>query len=95
MTETKCVHLIVTGLVQGVGFRYYVQQQAILLHLNGWVRNRYDDTVEILAQGDELQLMELVSRVRIGPSRAQVINLDVELSDPTIKFTKFSIAPTD
>lgn len=95
MTETKCVHIIASGLVQGVGFRYYVKQQADVLNLYGWVRNRYDDTVEILAQGDALHLTDLVSRVRTGPSRAQVTNLDVEWSEPSVKFTKFSIAPTD
>lgn len=81
--------------MQGVGFRYFVQQQAIALHLTGWVRNRHDEKVEILAHGKELQLQRLITLTRIGPSMAQVTDLEIEWSSPVGAFTRFSIAPTE
>jgi acylphosphatase len=53
VTETNhaCLHAIVEGRVQGVGFRYFVLEVAELLGIYGWVRNRWDDTVEVLAEG--------------------------------------------
>ena len=95
MTNQKCVHILVDGTVQGVGFRYFVQQQANALNLKGWVRNRLDDKVEILAQGEESQLNNLTAIVRVGPSMANVTSVVVEWSTPVVEFKRFSIAPTE
>ena len=95
MPDSKCVHIIAEGLVQGVGFRYFVQQQAQALNLTGWVRNRFDEKVEILAQGEEIELQKLISLVRVGPSMAHVTNLTTEWSSPVTAYSRFSIASTE
>ncbi len=95
MTEIKCIHLLVEGTVQGVGFRYFVQQQANALSLTGWVRNLMDDKVEILAQGDENKLTQLLAAVRVGPPMAHVTQVTVEWSSPVVFYKRFSIAPSE
>lgn len=57
----------VNGRVQGVGFRYYVQQQAKLLNVTGWVRNTVDGGVLIMAQGTEPAVKTLVDYLYVGP----------------------------
>ena len=57
-------HLIVHGRVQGVGFRYYVQEKAHLYGIRGWVKNRFDGTVEIEAEGEEENLRLFLESVR-------------------------------
>ena len=54
------IHAIVDGRVQGVGFRYFTQERAILLGLTGWVRNRWNGTVDdvIMQQGGDVQIFE-------------------------------------
>ena len=93
-TEFRCLHMLVSGTVQGVGFRYYVQQQAQDLQLTVWVRNRLDERVEILAVGPLDQLQKLASLVRIGPRNGLVTDLDIEWMPPQQVYTRFSIAPT-
>lgn len=68
----SAVHLLVTGRVQGVGFRWYVRVAARRLQLSGWVMNRKDGTVEIVAGGSEEKLDELRRRVGRGPDGALV-----------------------
>lgn len=75
--------LIVTGRVQGVWFRGWTVDQAGALGLDGWVRNRSDGSVEILASGPEAALAELVRRCRRGPPAARVERVEVEESDET------------
>ena len=55
------VNLVVTGAVQGVGFRYYARDEAKKLGLTGWVRNREDGKVEIAAEGEHNALEELIT----------------------------------
>lgn len=49
--EFQRLYAVVEGRVQGVGFRYFTQERAVLLGLNGWVRNRWNGTVELIAEG--------------------------------------------
>ena len=60
-------HVIVSGMVQGVGFRYYALREAERAGVSGWVRNRRDGTVEIEAQGEEEALEAFLAAVRPGP----------------------------
>lgn len=73
----KRVHIIVRGLVQGVGFRMFVHREASSRSLAGWTRNLPDGTVEIEAQGNAGMVDELVKQSRIGPSRSQVNSIAV------------------
>ena len=71
-------HIIVSGDVQGVGFRYYTVRTAQRFDVTGWVRNCPDGTVEIEAQGSERSLEPFVEAVRQGPAYSQVATVDVE-----------------
>jgi len=63
---------VVRGRVQGVGFRWYVEREAHMLGIAGWVRNNHDGSVEVLAIGTRDQLLGLRSRLREGPRAARV-----------------------
>ena len=63
---------IVRGRVQGVGFRWFVEREAHILGIAGWVRNNHDGSVEVLAQGTRDQLSGLHSRLRQGPRASRV-----------------------
>ncbi|HEY1264438.1 MAG TPA: acylphosphatase [Terriglobales bacterium] len=63
---------LVRGRVQGVGFRWFVEREAHILGIAGWVRNNADGTVEVLAQGTPDQLSGLRSRLQQGPRAARV-----------------------
>ena len=84
-------HIIVEGMVQGVGFRWFVGRAADKLGLRGFVRNLYNGSVEIEAEGDRSAVEELVGEVRIGPRAAQVTNLRLEWLSPLQHPTHFEI----
>jgi acylphosphatase len=67
----------VFGLVQGVGFRYSAQAEAIRLGLTGFVRNRRDGTVEVQLEGDEASVGQMVGWLRAGPRGARVERVEV------------------
>ncbi|MGZ4814521.1 MAG: acylphosphatase [Terriglobales bacterium] len=66
----------VRGRVQGVGFRWYVEREAQTLGIAGWVRNRSDGTVEVLAQGTRDQLFALRSKLQQGPRASRVDDVE-------------------
>lgn len=72
------VHIIVGGLVQGVGFRWFVARHAQARSLRGYVKNRVEGSVEIDAEGDRGLLEEFLREIRIGPRSAQVRDIAVE-----------------
>lgn len=88
---TQALRFVVRGRVQGVGFRWFVEREAHVLGVSGWVRNNADGSVEVLAQGTRDQLLGLRSRLRQGPRAARVD--DVEESDvgPVAGLTSFRI----
>lgn len=63
---------IVRGQVQGVGYRWFVQREAARLGLDGWVTNQYDGSVEVVAEGPDAALGELVLMLWEGPLGAAV-----------------------
>jgi len=71
-TSLEARRFLVRGRVQGVGFRWFVEREAHVLHIAGWVRNNSDGSVEVLAQGTRDQLSGLRSRLREGPRAARV-----------------------
>jgi len=83
---------IVTGRVQGVGFRDYVQREAVRRGLSGFVRNRDDGrSVEVIADGDESSLSEFAETLHQGPGLARVDHVDVRMSDEAPEFPRFSV----
>lgn len=82
---------IVTGIVQGVNFRWYTKRHAADLNLVGYVRNRSDGSVEIVAEGSRDALERLLDWARVGPPSAVVDNVDAQWSAPTGEFRYFEI----
>ncbi len=83
--------IIVKGLVQGVGFRYFVMNRANRLGLTGFVKNLYNGDVEILVQGDRSLVNEMINEVRIGPRLADVQDIKVEWKKIEKIYTRFDI----
>jgi len=82
---------IVRGRVQGVGFRWFVEREAHMLGIAGWVRNNHDGSVEVLAQGTRDQLSGLHSRLREGPRAARVDSVEVFEVSPAAGLSSFRI----
>ena len=82
---------IVTGRVQGVGFRWFVEREASALGIGGWVRNNDDGAVEVLAQGTRDQLSGLHGRLREGPRAARVDAVEVSDATPAQGLSSFRI----
>lgn len=83
---------MVTGRVQGVGFRWFVRAEARPLEVTGWVRNRQDGAVEGEAEGREDAIDALVEVLQVGPPSAIVTNVEVvEISDQSQAFKQFEI----
>lgn len=87
----KEVEIKIFGKVQDVGFRYSALHEATALFLAGYVKNLEDGSVQIIAQGDEKSLNQLVSWVKIGPRFANVDKITADFREPTVKFKIFEI----
>ena len=70
-------HLIISGKVQGVGFRYWMQNLAINNNIGGWVKNRSLGDVEALIIGQEKEVQKLIKQCKIGPSSATIQNIQI------------------
>jgi len=82
---------LVRGRVQGVGFRWFVEREAHILGIAGWVRNRSDGTVEVLAMGTRDQLSGLRTRLREGPRAARVDDVEESDAEPVKGLNAFRI----
>jgi acylphosphatase len=82
---------VVRGRVQGVGFRWFVEREAHMLGIAGWVRNNHDGSVEVLAQGTRDQLSGLHGRLREGPRAARVDAVEVSDATPAQGLSSFRI----
>lgn len=87
----KQVTLVVRGRVQGVYFRASSQREAKRLGLSGWVKNRGDGSVEMLAEGEEEGLKDLIAWANRGPSAARVERVDVRWRGFTGDYPDFRI----
>lgn len=85
-------HLVIHGVVQGVGFRYSMYYAAQRLGVTGWVRNRRDGAVEAIAQGTPAQLESFIEWARKGPAGAHVERVDV--TEGVGEFSEFRIEET-
>ena len=82
---------VVRGRVQGVGFRWFVEREAHLLGVAGWVRNSSDGSVEVVAQGTAAQLAGLHGRLREGPRASRVDEVDVSQAEVQPGLNSFRI----
>jgi acylphosphatase len=88
---TQARRFVVRGRVQGVGFRWFVEREAHVLGVSGWVRNNADGSVEVLAQGTRNQLLGLRSRLRQGPRAARVDDVEESEVGPVAGLSSFRI----
>ncbi len=85
------VRIIVSGLVQGVGFRYFIFREAKNLGINGYVKNLSTGQVEIVAIAEKGMIDELIRSVRVGPSFASVSGVELEMIETDEQFDEFNI----
>ncbi len=90
MTEdTKRLHAVISGRVQGVSFRYYTTRKARELDIVGWVYNRRDGKVELMAEGSPSALDKLEAWLHEGSPSAKVDNVAVTWDTATGEFSDF------
>jgi acylphosphatase len=88
---TEARRFLVRGRVQGVGFRWFVEREAHILGIAGWVRNSADSSVEVLAVGSREQLAGLRARLREGPRAARVDDVEEIEARPVPGLSTFRI----
>ncbi len=88
------LHARIKGRVQGVGYRYFVLEAAQKLGVTGWVRNRWDGSVETTAEADRAVLNDFLGILRRGPGTAHVSDILLDWSDGTGEFLGFEIRGT-
>jgi acylphosphatase len=91
--EARC-HAYVSGVVQGVGFRYFVVDVAARLRIAGWVRNLRDGRVELIGEGSRADLGVFLGEIRRGPRGARVDQVDVDWPPATGEFSSFRLERT-
>ena len=95
----RFVRFTIHGRVQGVGYRDFVEHEALRRGLEGWVRNRRDGSVETLIAGEALLLDEMIEVCRRGPAVARVERVDIEEAEARdlarrVAGERFSMLPT-
>lgn len=91
LISNASVKLVVSGRVQGVGYRYFIARIASELGINGYVRNLYTGDVEIAAEGRKEFLEELIKRAKSGPPHALVDTARIEWLEFNDKYDNFEI----
>ncbi len=89
--STKRVQVIIRGRVTGVFFRAAAQREAKRLGITGWVKNRADGSVELVAEGEEDAIKDIISWAHHGPSAARVDDVEVRWRSYTGEFSDFRI----
>jgi len=84
-------HIIVKGLVQGVGFRWFVEREAKKLGLSGYVKNRFDGNVEAEVEGDRGLIEELIAILKVGNRSSRVTDLQITWLNFASKYLDFRI----
>ena len=85
------LHAIIHGRVQGVNFRHYTHRRAMGLGLAGYVRNLWDGTVEVVAEGPRPALDELLAFLRVGPRGSTVTEVSVRWPAPATSYERFEV----
>lgn len=84
-------HLFISGFVQGVGFRHFVQRNAEKLGIIGWVRNTENGGVEAVAEGEKVRIEEMIKICHKGPWMAKVDKVDVKWQEATREIKDFEV----
>jgi len=87
----KSIYLVISGRVQGVGFRCFAEHKAVEFNITGWVKNTTDGKVEIEAAGEPENLSVFIEWMKTGPTRAIIKTISVSEITPSRTFTNFTI----
>jgi len=87
----KVTHLLISGFVQGIGFRKFVKDNARKLGLVGWVRNTPEGFVETEIAGSEDKIEELIKHCKKGPFLADVKSIEVDIEEKDFPFISFEV----
>lgn len=85
-------HVVISGRVQGVGFRHNTKLKAVSLGITGWVMNRKDGGVEVVAEGYAEPMTQFLEFLEQGPPSARVDNIDSVSEEPTGEFDAFNVS---
>jgi acylphosphatase len=85
------LHIIVSGKVQGVGFRYFSQMKAVQYGITGWAKNLADGSVEIVASGSKDQLDPFIEDLRVGNPFSKINHIEITESGITEDYHSFTI----
>jgi acylphosphatase len=88
------LHAEVYGRVQGVGFRAFVIETGVTLGVTGWARNKWDGSVEVIAEADRQTLESLLAALHRGPRMANVARVEVEWQPASGEFNSFHVRST-
>ena len=89
--NSQRAEIIAEGLVQGVGFRYYVYRNAVSLGLKGYTKNLYSGEVLTVAEGEKFLIEELFKLIKIGPQFSQVKKCTIAWTSYNSEFSTFEI----
>ena len=84
-------HLVISGKVQGVGFRYWIKNLAINNNISGWVKNKLSGDVEALIIGQEKEVQKIIKQCKIGPGSATIQNIQINDYDQDYSEKGFNI----
>ena len=83
--------IVVNGLVQGVGYRYFVIREAKALGLKGFTKNLYTGEVLTVVEGEKALIEEIIKKLKVGPSHSSVKSCKVDWLEPKNEFTDFEV----
>ena len=83
--------IVVNGLVQGVGYRYFVVREAQKLELKGYTQNLYSGEVLTVVEGERAIVEDLINKLKVGPIHASVKSCKVDWQEPKNEFTDFEV----
>ena len=87
-------HIVITGRVQGVGFRYWLYKTAVRNNINGWVKNKISGEVEALLIGNDLEIDNLIKLCKKGPPSSKVAKIEVQNYKKEYSGKSFEIVST-
>ena len=91
MSEMACARLLITGRVQGVGYRFFVTTRAENYPIFGFVRNLETGSLEVEVEGDKQQIMNFINEVRQGPRHAEVHDFQMEWKPYKMSYDRFFV----
>ncbi len=91
MSEKVRAEIIAEGLVQGVGFRYFITRNAESLGLKGYVKNLFSGEVQTVIEGEKSKIEDLHNKIKSGPSHSQVSNTKIVWRENKDEFNQFEV----